>query len=452
MHYPLIMNTIPFTLRLLLMSILTGFASAIHAQTSDEEFIEIFTEYANVIDEPRDLTRLAETIEDERRLVLMGEASHGTHEYYRYRAELSRHLIANKGFRFVAVEADWPAALEVNKYVKHKEDGPETAEEALESFERWPEWMWRNEEVKELIEWMHEFNADQPSGNRAGFYGIDLYEKQRAMGNVISRAENYDRNIAQEIERAYECLSGFRDAQAYIRHIHHTQEDCSGEMARATELIDQHRQHWQEADSAGFADAYQSARMAKRAEQHYRANLTRGPDAWNYRATHFFETAERLLDAYGPESRGIVWAHNTHIGDARATEMQRHQRVNIGQLARENLGPEQVFALGFGTYTGTVYAGREWEGAREEMQVPEAQPHSIEDLMERTGKDQFMLPMHLHPESFDRLTDPRGHRAIGVTYNPEQEARANYVNTILPRRYDAFIFIRETSILHALDD
>lgn len=432
--------------------ITAGLVSEAQSQSGDLEYIEILSEFATEISSEEDMYQLGETIEDERRLVLMGEASHGTSEFYTYRAALARYLIEEQGFRFIAVEGDWPAAKRVNQYVKHREGGPDTAEEALEYFDRWPLWMWRNEEVVELIEWMRGFNEDRPAEDRAGFYGIDMYDKQRAMQTVISRIGGIDSTAGTQIEQAYECLQAHQSAQAYIQSVQRTRRSCEGEMRSVVNLLDENRDHWAAEDSVAFVDAYQSAWAAKRAEQHYRGNLQGGTISWNYRATHFYETADRLLDWYGEQSRGIVWAHNTHIGDARATDMQRQGMVNIGQLAREQLGEKQVFAVGFGTYTGQVFAGLQWEGQRRTMDIPDAMNHSLEYLMEQTNKEIFFLPMHLHPELEERLSQPRGHRAIGVVYNANQETRANYANTILPQRYDAFIFIRETHTLRALDD
>ena len=441
------------SLRSLILStvLLIGFTGS-HAQSSDQEWIDIFSEYAVEINSEHDMPQLGETIDQNRRLVLMGEASHGTSEFYRYRAELSKYLIEHEDFRFIAVEGDWPAAMRVNQYVKHREEGPETAEEALEYFDRWPPWMWRNEEVLELIRWMHEFNEDRAPEDRAGFYGVDMYDKQRAMQSVITHTRKWDDNKADEIENIYSCLMDHGDAQVYIRSVQQTGENCEQEMEQVVDMLDQNRRQWSSADSIAFADAWQSAWLAKRAEQHYRGNLEPGAASWNYRATHFFETTQRLLEGYGDDSRGIVWAHNTHIGDARATDMQQQQMLNIGQLAREELGRDQVFAVGFGTYTGTVYAGLQWEGARHEMEIPDAMDDTLEDLMQQTGLDRFFLPMHQYPEVFEQLSSPIGHRAMGVVYNPRQESQGNYVNTILPQRYDAFIFIRETQILNALDD
>ncbi len=439
---------------LTLLLVIAGFilSEQVSAQSVDQEYIDVLSEYAREISSEQDIYQLGETIEDGRRLVLMGEASHGTSEFYRYRAELSKYLIEEKGFRFIAVEGDWPAAKRVNQYVKHREGGPDTAEEALEYFDRWPLWMWRNQEVLELVEWMRDFNEDRPEEDRAGFYGVDMYDKDRAMETVIRHAEGFDGEKAAEIQQAYECLQAHHSPQAYIQSIQQTGSNCESEMAGVVDLLEEHQQAWMDSDSVAYADAYQSAWAAKRAEQHYRANLQPGPDSWNYRANHFYETAERLLQGYGEESRGIVWAHNTHIGDARATDMQQQRMQNIGQLARENLGADQVFAVGFSTYTGQVFAGLEWEGDRQLLDVPEAISHSLDDLMERVGYEAFFLPMHLHEGIADQLTQPRGHRAMGVVYDPDQETQQNYVNTVLPERYDAFIFIRQTTHLDPLDD
>lgn len=410
-----------------------------------QTLVETLKEKAIAFDSPGDFDRMLDQIEDQK-LVLMGEASHGTSEFYVWRAELSKRLIAEKGYNFIAVEGDWPALSRINKYVKHKPDAPESAEVAMDYIDRWPLWMWRNQEVKDLVVWLHDYNRDLSPEERVGLYGIDLYAKQAAMNDVVRFFEETDPESASRAERAYGCLSRFSDIGEYLQMVARTGDDCSTEMEEVLAMV---------RNSAAFDDSWQSfnaehnAKLVINAEEHYRGNLRRDASSWNARASHFYLTAKRLLDFYGDNSKGIVWAHNTHIGDARATDMARQGAHNIGQLAREDLGIESVYAIGFGTYTGQVLAALQWEGRMETMNIPDARSGSWEAALESTGFEQFYLL--LHDENLRNvLQSPIPHRAIGVTYNPEQEA-GNYVNTDVPKRYDAFIFFRETGVLKAFD-
>lgn len=427
---------------ILSLSVFSLFAAENSQAQSLEESIK---EKAISFDSPEDFDSMFNRIENQK-LVLMGEASHGTSEFYVWRAELSKRLIAEKGYNFIAVEGDWPALSKVNEYVKHKHGAPESAEAAMEYIDRWPLWMWRNQEVKSLIEWMHEFNRDLSPEERVGFYGIDLYAKQTAMSDVVRFLQAYDPETASQAERTYGCLSRYNDIRDYLQMVARTGEDCSSEMEQVLTMV---------RNSAAFDDSWQAfnaehnAKLAINAEVHYRGNLRRDASSWNTRASHFYLTAKRLLEFYGITSKGIVWAHNTHIGDARATDMARQGAHNIGQLAREDLGADEVYAIGFGTYTGKVLAARQWEGQMEAMEVPEGRAGSWEAVLESTGIQQFYLLLH-DEELRNALHSPIPHRAIGVTYNPEQEA-GNYVNTDVPQRYDAFIFFRETGVLEPFD-
>lgn len=413
------------------------------------EIESIISDHAMPFEEVADFQPLLHEI-SEQRLVLMGESSHGTSEFYRLRAMLSKQLIKEKGFNFIAVEGDWPAFSRVNAYVKHKPDAPDSIDEAMAAIDRWPLWMWRNEETRELIEWLRAFNSQLEPQDRVGFYGIDLYAKQAAMRDVIAWSATVDQTKADEIERRYACLSGFSHAREYIMNIHRTGEHCASAVEYALgQVRGLGRQDPGFADSWEYFNAEQNAKLVVNAERHLRANLEQGSASWNHRAGHFELTAKRLLQFYGDDSRGIVWAHNTHIGDARATDMARQGMKNIGQFSRERWGDDKVYAIGFGTYEGEVYAAREWEGERETMPTPPARPGSWESLLHATGEEQFYI-LFSSVELRAALADRIPHRAIGVTFDPARE-QANYVNSVLPERYDAFIFIRETDVLAALD-
>lgn len=434
------------TVKLLFAAIFL-FGSGLIGSVESQQLSEQLSEFAHPFTTADDFGAMFEEI-DQQKLVLMGEASHGTSEYYTWRAELSKKLIEEKGFNFIAVEGDWPAMSRINEYVKHKPNAPESLEAAMDYIDRWPHWMWRNHEVKDLLQWMYEYNEGLAPEERVGFYGVDLYAKRDAIQQVISFFENVDSEMGSRVERAYSCLTRFGDIQRYLQMVQRSGEGCEEEMDDAVEWVQNvdgfDRSEWV------YFNAEQSAIAARNAERHYRGNLERGAASWNARASHFYLTAERLLEYYGDDSRGIVWAHNTHIGDARATDMARQGAVNIGQLAREDLGAENVFAIGFGTYEGRVLAGRQWEGEMEIMDTPPAQNDSWEGTLAGIEGEQFYL-LFSQSEVNSLLQNPMPHRAIGVTYQPEQESQGNYVGTILPERYNAFVFIRETDILNVLD-
>ncbi len=408
---------------------------------------ELISEKAVAFDERSDLASLAGLITGER-LVLMGEASHGTSEFYTKRSFLSKHLITENEFNFIAVEADWSSFSRINEFVKHKPGAAETLEEAMGAIERWPLWMWRNQETKALVGWLHEYNRDREPEDRVGIYGIDVYDNYKVMEDVVEWISEIDSRQGRTASNAYSCLTRFPDPGGYVRMVAQTGQDCSEDLNEVLDIVQSLESH-EDATRWGFFRAEHGAKVAINAELHFRGNLQQDATSWNARASHFYLTAERLLDYYGAGSRGVIWAHNTHIGDARATDMANFGIHNIGQLSRQELGQENTFAIGFGTFTGEVLAAYEWEGDMTVMNTPEAMQGSWEHLLMQTGLEKFYLDFR--DEGLSSTLDRQiPHRAIGVTYNPADEQN-NYVPTVLPDRYDAFIFIRETKILDPLD-
>ena len=408
---------------------------------------EQLSSFAVPFEEPEEIVNLLSEVGSER-LILMGEASHGTSEFYTLRALLSKELIKESGFDFIAVEGDWPAFARINKFVKQKPGAPETVDEAMASLTRWPHWMWRNEEFQELVKWLYEHNLSLPPEERVGMYGIDVYDHERTMQDVEDWVSSVDRSLGRSVSRAYSCITRHTSIGDYIRMVAQTGEHCGRDTKQVLETVRSLRDH-PDITEWDFFRAEQGALAALNAERHYRANLEQSGASWNYRASHFYQTAERLLGRYGENSRGIVWAHNTHIGDARATEMAQFGILNIGQLSRMNLGYEQVFAIGFGTYSGEVLAAFSWEGLRQVMPVPPAFTGSLEHLLMQAEPDNFWVDLN-QDDVAAFFADRYPHRAIGVTYNPADE-RSNYVPTFLAQRYNAFVFIAETGILHPLD-
>jgi erythromycin esterase len=414
---------------------------------NDEEIITYIRSVIHPLTSQEDLDPLVNAAGN-RRFVLLGEASHGTSEYYSWRALISKRLIEEKGFRFIAVEGDWTSAYEVNKFVKDLPGAKENARDVLACFTRWPQWMWNNEETEELIVWLREYNMNLPENERIGFFGIDLYAMWESIREVINYMESNYPEESDRVRNAYNCMLAFdNDPQGYAVAVYQGRADCSENVMGIVSFLRNNAGEFSSDDPRQYFNAKQNALVVQNAERHYRAIVDRGPDSWNYRVRNFKYTVERLSEYYGNNSRGIVWAHNTHVGDARATPMAHQGMENIGYLLRQKYGEENVFIVGFGTHRGSVLAGREWGAPVEIMDVPGAIENSFGDLFYRAGISEGLIVFDETVPEF--LMQPRGHRAKGVVYNPQHE-QGNYVPTILPLRYDAFMFIEETGPLSPL--
>jgi len=413
----------------------------------------------------KDLDALLEHIGDAR-YVLLGEASHGTSEFYTWRAEIAKRLIAEKGFSFIAVEGDWPDCYRVNRYAKGMENSGFSAYEVLHAFSRWPTWMWANREVVDLIEWLRSHNkVIEKEDKKVGFYGLDVYSLWESLDAVIQYLrKNYPDAMKSTIE-AYRCFEPYgRDVQEYAKATAFIPESCEDDVANM--LLEIRRkagdgenddEGWFKADGReAHFNAEQNAVVAKNAELYYRTMMHGGAASWNVRDHHMMNTLERLMKFHGSDAKSIVWAHNTHIGDARATDMARAKMVNLGQLAREQAGGDSVVLVGFGTYKGSVIASKEWGEPMERMPVPSAIEGSwdsfLHSLNDNVGRNKLLTfdDIDKTETPLPSLFESKGQRAIGVVYNPSYEKQGNYVETILPIRYDAFLFIDETHALHPL--
>jgi len=395
--------------------------------------------------EARDLEPLLDRIGDAK-VVMLGEATHGTSEFYTWRARITERLVAEKGFSFVAVEGDWPDCRRLDRYVKGEGEAA-SAREVLHAFDRWPTWMWANREVAALAEWLRTWNATREPGRRVGFYGLDVYSLWDSLHAIAGFLASRDGAALERLAAALRCFEPYgEDVQAYARATRFVDESCEDEVVALLRSLQEERQRL--GDGAAFFDAEQNALVAKNAEAYYRTMVRGGDASWNLRDAHMAETLERLLRHHGPGARAIVWAHNTHVGDARYTDMARAGLWNIGQLAREAYGEEEVVLVGFGTHRGTVIAAEAWEEPMMRMPVPPAQPESWEEVLHRATPDDCLL-LFRHDED-EELLEVRKHRAIGVVYRPGLEAFGNYVPTVLPRRYDAFLFLDQTHALHPL--
>ena len=391
--------------------------------------------------------------------VLLGEASHGTHEFYRQRAEITKRLIQEKGFTAVAVEADWPDAYRVNKYVRGQ-GADADAVEALAGFKRFPAWMWRNADVLDFIGWLRSFNDSRPtSGEKTGFYGLDLYSLHASIEAVLNYLDTIDPEGAQRARHRYACFEHFgQDPQEYgyaaglgLSH------SCESEVI--SQLIDLQRRAAEYASRDGriAADAFfyaeQNARLVKNAEQYYRAMFRGRISSWNLRDTHMAETLDFLVEHFALQKRKakvVLWAHNSHLGDARATQMGRAGEWNVGQLVRQKHGRDCVL-VGFTTYTGTVTAASNWGGPAERKTVRPAMPGSYESLFHDTGVPAFLLTLPHDTRAAMGLCEPMLERAIGVVYLPESEFASHYFNARLSDQFDAVVHFGQTRAVEPLE-
>lgn len=411
--------------------------------------------------QPADMDRLLELIGDSP-LVLLGEATHGTREFYRLRAQLTRRLIVDKGFDALAVEADWPSALRASRYAQGASDDASAAD-ALTGFARFPRWMWRNTQVVALIDWLRGHNEAQPPERRVGFYGLDLYSLRESMHAVLQYLDQADPDAAQRARARYACFDDLaEDPQAYGHAVAFgLRDDCAQEaVSQLAELLNQSLQHLRH-DGAAAADelfyAQQNARVVRNAETYYRSMFSGRTDSWNVRDEHMGQ-ALRELRAHLARQRGragrvVVWAHNSHIGDARATDAAVRGQLNLGQLAREQAAdPREVFLLGFTTHTGSVAAADDWDAPVRRKQVLPSREDSIERLLHDSGVSQFVLPLRDAPaELRSALLEPRRERAIGVIYRPDTELWSHYFAASLAMQFDAVVHVDRTHALRPLE-
>ncbi|MCP9841759.1 protein-L-isoaspartate(D-aspartate) O-methyltransferase [Synechococcus sp. J7-Johnson] len=379
----------------------------------------------------------------EARVVLIGEASHGTSEFYRMRARITRELIERKGFSFVAIEGDWPDAARVDHYVRHAETPPSE----WTAFARFPTWMWRNGETRTFVDWLRAHNAAHEPAQRVAFRGLDLYSLYSSIRSVLDYLKDVDPQTAQVAQLRYGCLTPWEAEPATYGHaaITGSYRSCETPVVAVLKDLRRKEQVYAEHDGERFLDASQNALLVSNAEQYYRIMYYGSRASWNLRDGHMFDTLMNLLQHHGPESRGVVWAHNSHIGDASATEMSRRGEFNIGQLCRQQLGTA-AYSIGFGTHDGTVAAATDSDGPMLTKSVRPSLEQSYERLCHESGAPQFLLPLR-QPASqalCQALMKPRLERAIGVIYRPETELQSHYFQAVLPRQFDEYIWFDRT--------
>ncbi|HEY0129841.1 MAG TPA: protein-L-isoaspartate(D-aspartate) O-methyltransferase [Allosphingosinicella sp.] len=386
----------------------------------------------------------------EARVVLLGEASHGTSEFYRARAAITRRLIERHGFNIVAVEADWPDAASIDRYVRHRprREGEEAA------FQRFPTWMWRNFEVDAFVRWLRAHNGGRPHEAMAGFYGLDLYNLGASIRAVIDFLDEADPAAAKVARERYGCLRPWaHDPAAYGRvAITEGYGRCEVGVVQMLRELMTRRMDCLSPECDEWLDAAANARLIKNAEQYYRVMYYGSAESWNLRDTHMFETLCQLLEAKGPDSKAVVWAHNSHIGNAAHTEMgQVREELNIGQLVKERFG-DRARLIGFGTHTGTVAAATDWDEPMEVKNVRPSLPESYERLCHDSAVPRFLLDLRdgVNEAAAEALLEPRLERFIGVIYRPETERWSHYAQAVLPNQFDAWVWFDETEAVTPL--
>ena len=399
--------------------------------------------------EAADLNPLMERI-GSARIVLLGEATHGTSEFYRMRERITRDLIVKKGFSFVAIEADWPDAARVDHYVRHFQYPPSE----WTAFARFPTWMWRNTEVRDFVSWLRKHNGAVERNKRVAFHGLDLYSLYDSIRSVLNYLDEVDPESARVARERYGCLTPWQRDPATYGHAALTGSypTCESHVVRALTDLLAKRRTYAEHDGERFLDAEQNARLVANAERYYRIMYYGSRASWNLRDSHMFETLKNLLAYHGSDSKAVVWAHNSHVGNAGATEMAARGEYNLGQLCRREFG-EGAYLVGFGTHSGTVAAASEWDGPMEIKTVRPALPNSYEQLCHATGLARFMLGLR----GRDDLCKPAGlgnerlQRAIGVIYRPETELASHYFRASLPQQFDEYIWFDDSRAVTPLE-
>lgn len=383
------------------------------------------------------------------RFVLLGEATHGTHEFYAWRDAITRRLVTERGFSIVAVEGDWPDCHAVDRWIRGYDGAGEPAETVLHAFERWPTWMWANRETAALVDWLRAHNAGRPYDEAVGFHGLDVYSLWDSMRAVVRYLDEADPAAARQARRAYGCFDPYaEDEQEYAAATASAASRCEDEAVAMLRALREHAAALVAEGRDAYFSAEQNALVVRNAERYYRTMLRGGGASWNVRDRHMLETLDRLVAHRGPHAKAVVWAHNTHVGDARFTDMRRQGMVNLGQLAREAHGErpdagDGVCIVGFGTHRGEVIAGAGWGEPMARCTVPAARHGSWEDTCHLAGEGRdLLLVLDGSPDGGIAGLDAwRDHRAIGVVYDPARERWGNYVPTQVARRYDAFLHV-----------
>lgn len=412
---------------------------------------ERIAKHAELVESPEDarLDALLDRIGDAR-VVLLGEATHGTSEFYRMRARITQALVERKSFDIVAAEADWPDAARVDHYVRDRD----VPAQEWKAFARFPTWMWRNEEFAEFVEWLRLHNLERPEEQRVRFAGLDLYSLYTSISEVLRFLDASDPAAASIARQRYGCLTPWQnDPAAYGRAaLKGEYRSCERDVTRMLQDLLQERMGWMQGEEEAFFDAVQNARLVADAESYYRIMYYGSHQSWNHRDQHMFDTLEALLRFRGPESKAVIWEHNSHVGDARATAMSARGELNVGELCRKRFG-EDAYLVGFGTDHGTVAAASYWDGPMEVKSVRPSHDDSYEALFHEIETPGLLLGLRESPDRDLRglLSQTRLERAIGVIYRPETELASHYFQAVLPRQFDEYIFFDRTRAVTPLE-
>ena len=419
------------------------------ATFDEENAVSLIEDKSYMLMDQTDLQPLFDLIGDAQ-IVLLGEASHGTHEYYTWRSYITKRLIKEKGFQFIGVEGDWPDCYQVNRYIKNYPSAGKTSLEVLQKFNRWPTWMWANWEIVALAEWLFDHNQELQSDKKVGFYGLDVYSLWESMESIMRYLKIVDPNALKMAEDAFKCFEPYQhdEGRSYAKASQFTPDLCTEEVVELLRKI-QDRLPQYNTDHENVFNLEQNALVTVNAEKYYRAMIRGGAHSWNVRDSHMAETLERLLQFHGAGTKAIIWEHNTHIGDARATDMTKEGMFNLGELVRLKHHEKGVVLVGFGSYKGEVIAGKSWGAPMKKIEVPSARKGSWEYLLHKAGPENKLLLMNDFMD-YPFMENHLDHRAIGVVYNPVYEQYGNYVPSLLPLRYDAFIYLDHTHALHPL--
>ncbi|MDT0686739.1 erythromycin esterase family protein [Autumnicola psychrophila] len=415
----------------------------ISVKTDDTEL----KKYYHKLENSEDLDPLLDRIGNSK-YVLLGEASHGTHEYYTWRAQISKRLIEEKGFSFIAVEGDWPDCYKINKWIKDYLNSGENIQDVLKEFNRWPTWMWANWEIAAFATWLKNHNSKIIDEKKIGFYGLDVYSLWDSMEILVDYLEKEDPETAKIAKNAFQCFEPYKEKDSYASVFKSAKEGCKAEVVKLLKEV-RHNAHNYNTEEEADLNAEINALVMANAEKYYESMAGFGEDSWNVRDRHMVETLNTLMDYHDPDAKVIVWEHNTHVGDARATRMAASGLLNVGQLVREQHSDEGVVLVGFGSYSGSVMAGSSWGAPMQKMKVPKGIEGSLERQLHKFDPADKLIIFDENPELKEAFSEKIGHRAIGVVYHPDWE-RGNYVPSRMSDRYDAFLFIDETEALHPL--
>ncbi|MDH4056667.1 MAG: protein-L-isoaspartate(D-aspartate) O-methyltransferase [Gammaproteobacteria bacterium] len=383
-------------------------------------------------------------------IVLIGEASHGTSEFYKLRSRITRELIVKRNFNFVAIEGDWPDAARIDHFVRHFDTPPSE----WTAFARFPTWMWRNNDVREFVDWLRIHNTDKHADDRVAFHGLDLYSLYSSIREVLKYLDDVDPATAELARQRYGCLTPWQaDPAIYGRAaLTDTYYSCEADVVQMlSDLSAKHREYAMH-DGERFLDAVQNARLVANAERYYRVMYYGSRESWNLRDSYMFETLKILRSFHWPRNKVVVWAHNSHVGDAAATEMSSRGETNIGHLCRQEFG-ERAYSIGFGTDNGTVAAASDWDGPMEIKTVRPSHPDSYEGLCHKVSLDGFTLGLRAARSEalLSGLSKPRLERAIGVIYRPESELASHYFHAVLPKQFDEYVWVDSTHAVQPFD-